>query len=65
MKTQFDTFENYLLTIGIIKVEKDYTYTTEQLYSNVDFFKKCYIDGMNAGKALEMLHFHIKSQNEN
>lgn len=60
MKTQFDTFENYLLTIGIIKVEKDYTYTLDQLYSNVEFFKKCYTDEISASKALELLHSNIK-----
>ena len=63
MKTQFDTFENYLLTIGILKVEKDYTYTLDQLYSNIEFFKKCYTDGISASKALESLHSQLWIEN--
>ena len=59
MKTQFDTFESYLLKIGILKVEEDYTYTSDQLYSHIEFFRKNYTDGITASKALEMLHFKI------
>jgi len=60
MKTQFDTFENYLITVGVIVQEKKYTYTLTQLYYNIEFFRTCFNEQLSVVKALEKLHFNIK-----
>lgn len=43
-------FEEYLIEVGIRSYE--FTYTPEELYANVEYFKTCFNDGLSAYKAL-------------
>ena len=60
-KNTFDTFENYLIMIGIRSLE--YTYTDEELFENKEFFKKCYDRHIGAYYSLLQLHDYIKDPN--
>jgi hypothetical protein len=51
------SFEDYLIMIGIRSLE--YTYTDEILFTNKDYFKKCYEQNLSAYKALLFLHDHL------
>ena len=53
-KSPFDTFENYLIMVGIRSSE--YTYTDEELFASIDFFKECYDRHMGAYYALLFLN---------
>lgn len=53
------TFEEYLLKIGIRS--KEYTYNDEELYENIEYFKKCYDDQLSAYKALLFLDCRINT----
>lgn len=48
------TEEQYLITVGIRSLE--YTYTDEELFSNLEYFKKCHRRGLSAYKALLFLY---------
>jgi hypothetical protein len=48
------TEEQYLITVGIRSLE--YTYTDKELFSNLDYFKKCHRRGLSAYKALLFLY---------
>ena len=54
----FDTFENYLIMIGIRSLE--YSYTDKELFKYTDYFKKCYENNLSAYKALLFLYDHIQ-----
>ena len=57
-----NTFENYLIMVGIRSIE--YTYTEDELFDNIDYFKKCYKDNLSAYKALLFLYYHLLEINE-
>lgn len=44
--------------LGIRSVE--YTYTDKQLFSNKDYFKKCYHDNLSTYKALTFFHYYLQ-----
>lgn len=48
-----DSFEAYLINVGIRSME--YMYADGTLYDNIDYFRKCYEDGLSAYKALLFL----------
>ena len=48
-----DTFENYLIRVGMRSLE--YTHSDETLYENVEYFRKCYEKNLSAYKALLFL----------
>ena len=48
------TFEKYLIMVGIRSHE--YTYTDEQLFENIEYFKKCYELNFSPYKALLFLN---------
>jgi hypothetical protein len=48
------TFEKYLIMVGIRSHE--YTYTDEQLFENIEYFKKCYELNLSPYKALLFLY---------
>ena len=52
------SFEDYLIMIGIRSLE--YTYTDEVLFTNKDYFKKCYKQNLSAYKALLFLHDYLE-----
>jgi hypothetical protein len=52
------TFNNYLITVGI-RSAQDYTYEDEDLFNNVEYFKKCYHARLSAYKALLFLHDYM------
>ena len=58
---RFDTFENYLIMVGIRSLE--YTYTDEELFEGVELFKKCYEKHIGAYYALLYLNDYIKDPN--
>ena len=45
--------EQYLIMIGIRSLE--YTYSDEELFNNIEYFKSCNKDGLSAYKALLFL----------
>lgn len=47
------TFDHYLIMVGIRSLE--YTYTDEEIFSNIEHFKMCYKRGISAYKALLLL----------
>ena len=53
-KSPFDTFENYLIMVGIRSSE--YNYSDEELFARIDFFKECYDRHMGAYYALLFLN---------
>ena len=44
------TFEQYLINVGIRSSE--FTYDDDILFSNVEYFRKCYADDLSEYKAL-------------
>jgi hypothetical protein len=53
----FRKFEHYLIEVGIRSLE--YTYTDAELYSNIEYFKKCFNDHLSSYKALLFLNDHL------
>jgi len=47
------TFNAYLIMVGIRSTE--YNYTDEQIFNNIDYFRKCYKAKMSAYAALLFL----------
>lgn len=60
-KNRFDTFENYLIMIGIRSLE--YTFTDEELFEGVELFRKCYEKHISAYYALLYLNDYLKDPN--
>ena len=61
MTNRFDTFENYLIMVGIRSLE--YTYTDEQLFENIEYFRDCYNRHVGAYYALLLLHDNLTDEN--
>ena len=55
--TPFGKFKHYLINVGIRSSE--FTYTPEQLFANIDYFKECYEKHLSAHKALSLLSDHL------
>ena len=55
-------WEEYLMILGEMAI--GYRYTTEELFENLDYFKKCLEDNLNCYRAIEMFHFHLEDKNE-
>lgn len=53
-------FEKYLIRVGMRSLE--YGYTDEQLYDNLDYFKRCQEFGLSAYKALLFLDPYINGE---
>ncbi len=49
-----DNFESYLINVGIRSME--FTHSFDVLCDNIDYFRKCYEDGLSAYKALLFLN---------
>jgi hypothetical protein len=47
------TEEQYLIMVGIRSIE--YEYSDEELFNNLEYFKKCHRRGLSAYKALLFL----------
>lgn len=58
--TPFGKFKHYLINVGIRSSE--FTYTPEQLFANVDYFKGCYENHLSAYKALSLLSNHLNEK---
>lgn len=56
------TFEDYLIEVGIRS--KEYTYNDEEIYENVDYFRKCYKEELSAYVALLYLDCHINPNSD-
>lgn len=54
-------WEEYLMILGEMLI--DYRYTTEELFENLDYFKKCWEDNLSCYRAIEMFHFHLEDKN--
>lgn len=54
------TFEQYLIMIGIRSEE--YGYLDHELFDNIEYFKKCYYEGLSAYKALLYLNDYQKGE---
>lgn len=54
------SFENYLIMIGIRSSE--YTYEDKTLFENIDYFKQCYEQHLSAYKALLFLNDHLHNK---
>ena len=52
-----NSFQNYLLMIGIRSTE--YTYTDKQLFENKKFFNECYKHDIGPYKALMFLEHYL------
>lgn len=50
----FESFENYLIVVGIRSHE--YGYTEEQLFKEIEHFRECYEIGLSPYKALLFLY---------
>ena len=61
MKNRFDTFENYLIMVGIRSVE--YTFTDEELFDGIELFRKCYENHIGAYYSLLYLNDYLKDPN--
>jgi hypothetical protein len=55
-------WEEYLTVLGEMVV--DYKYTVEELFENINYFKKCWKDNTSCYRAIEMFHFHLEDKNE-
>ena len=62
-KTQFSSFEHYLIMVGIRSVDS-YSYTDEQIFNNIEYFKKCYDEHLSPYKSLLFLHDYIEGNME-
>ena len=58
--SEFNKFYQYLINVGIRSAE--YGYTTEELFSNIEYFKTCYKDNLSAYKALLFLSYHLEEK---
>lgn len=56
-------WEGYLIRVGIRSLE--YTYTDEELYENIDYFKDCCERGLSAYKALLFLSTYLEEKQAN
>ena len=56
--TSFGKFKHYLINVGIRSSE--YSYTPEQLFANIDYFRECYEEHLSAYKALQLLDEYLK-----
>ena len=54
----YRAWEEYLLVLGETSV--DYRYTVKDIINNLDYFKKCWQDGLSCYKALEFFSFHLE-----
>jgi len=52
----------YLIEIG--RQSLKFTYTTQQIYQGLEFFKKCLKKGLSAYDALDLLDDELKKQEE-
>jgi hypothetical protein len=52
------TLETYLMKVGIRSSE--YTYTDQELFQNIEYFRRCHNADLSAYKALLFLSDHIK-----
>ena len=60
-KNRFDTFENYLIMVGIRSLE--YNFTDDELFEGTELFKKCYENHIGAYYALLYLNDYLKDPN--
>lgn len=51
-------FDRYLIMVGIRSHE--YSYTDEELFNNIEYFKRCCIEGLSAYKSLLFLNDYMK-----
>lgn len=56
------TYEEYLIEVGTLSCR--FTYKEEELYGNMNYFKKCYKEHLSAYKALLYLDAHINYDEE-
>lgn len=56
--SEFNKFERYLINVGIRSAE--YNYTDDELFSNIEYFKKCYKEHLSAYKALLFLYDYLR-----
>jgi len=54
------SFEIYLIMVGIRSFE--YTYSDEDIFNHIDYFRDCYNRNLSAYKALLFLYDHIGVQ---
>lgn len=54
-------FEEWLIILGERSV--DYSYTSEMLYKNIDYLKKCWSEGLSCYKTLEFFSLHLYPEN--
>jgi hypothetical protein len=52
-----NTFEMYLINVGMRSDE--YSYEKDVLFDNIEYFRKCYNDGLSAYKALLFLYDYL------
>lgn len=52
-------FEKYLIMVGIRSLE--YTYTDDQLFENIEYFRQCHREGLSAYKALLFMNDEFKT----
>lgn len=55
-----NTFEMYLINVGMRSDE--YSYEKDILFDNIEYFKKCYNDGLSAYKALLLLYDDLEDR---
>ena len=53
-------FNKYLIMVGIRSAE--FSHTDEELFNNIEYFRKCFNEGLGAYKAL--LFLNVKEENE-
>jgi len=53
-----ESFNKYLIEVGIRSAE--YTYSDNELFENIEYFKRCHANNMSAYKALLFLGGYIK-----
>jgi len=58
--SEFNHFERYLINVGIRSSE--YSYTDDELFSNIEYFKDCYKKHLSAYKALLFLYDYLEEQ---
>lgn len=54
------SFEQYLIMVGIRSEE--YSYPDNELFDNIEYFKKCHYIGLSAYKALLYLNDYQKGE---
>jgi len=58
--TSFGKFKHYLINVGIRSSE--FTYTPEQLFANIDYFKDSYEKHLSVYKALSLLDDYLNKK---